>query len=170
MTGEVFPLQIPEPEYLSKVGLVVFLVAELEGILITDLVRFHPLLPPKLDFSTLQGMKVAGMTTTSMGKYFLAHAPDSTDAGVAEYYRTGGQALVEIGPKRNAMLHARPGVDGGDPQKKLRLLRWRPDEDREKSETHMISDEWIDELIGRIIEIRTSVVASRPTQPNLGGS
>ncbi|MBB5161590.1 hypothetical protein [Mycobacterium sp. AZCC_0083] len=169
MTDDVFPLQIPEAGYLNKVGLVVFLVAELEGLIITDLVRFHPLLPPQLDFATLRGMKVAGMTTSNMGQYFLAHAPRSTDEGVAEYYRAGGQALIEIGPKRNAMLHARPGVDGNDPQQKLRLLRWRPDTDHEKSEAHMIDDEWIDDLISTIIEIRTSVVASRPRQPRLDG-
>ncbi|QZH65025.1 hypothetical protein [Mycolicibacterium farcinogenes] len=88
---------------------------------------------------------------------------------VAEYYRTGGQALIEIGPKRNAMLHARPGIDEHDTDKKLRLLRWRFHEDREKSEIHMISDEWGDDLIGRIVEIRSNVVASRPTQAEVRG-
>lgn len=164
MPSDEFPLQVPEADYLSKVGLVVFLVAELEGLLITDLIRFHHSLPPQLDFSTFEGMRVAGMTTSNMGEYFVKHSRSCTDHRVAEYYRTGGQALIEIGPKRNAMLHARPGIDGHDPDNKLRLLRWRFHEDREKSEIHMISDEWVEGLISQIIAIRSRVVTSRPTQ------
>ncbi len=66
----MIPLQIPDAGFLRRIGLVVFLVSELEGLLITDLVRFHSVLPPKLDFATMEGMRVTGMTTTQMGKYF----------------------------------------------------------------------------------------------------
>ncbi len=160
----MIPLQIPDAGFLRRIGLVVFLVSELEGLLITDLVRFHSVLPPKLDFATMEGMRVTGMTTTQMGKYFLDHAPDSTDPRVAEYYRAGGEALSEIGPKRNAMLHARPGVDGDDPEQKLRLIRWRIGSESQ-NETHMISDEWLDDLVDRLRDLRGRVLSARPRTP-----
>lgn len=162
----MIPLQIPDAGFLRRIGLVVFLVSELEGLLITDLVRFHPVLPPRLDFATMEGMRVTGMTTTQMGKYFVDHALQSTDPQVAEYYRAGGEALVEIGPKRNAMLHARPGVDGHDPAQKLRLIRWRIGTETQ-NESHMISDEWLDELTQRIQKLRREVVAIRPSSADL---
>lgn len=143
----------------------VYLVSELEALLMYDLMRFRTLLPPEMDFSTMQGMRVTGKTTTKMGEYFLTHVPKITDPLVAEYYRTGGAALVEIGPKRNAMLHARPGIDGHDPEQKLRLIRWRVISDTKPSEMHMISDEWLDGLVERLGVIRAELVAARPTQP-----
>jgi hypothetical protein len=147
----------------------VFLVAELEGLLKTDLVRLHPVLPPELDFAGPEGQAVTGMTTAQLGKYFIAHAPKSTSPAAAEYYRVAGEALIEISPKRNAMLHSQPGVDGDDPQQKLRLIRWRINA-KKYEPAHMISDEWLDQLIEQIQVIRRNVVACRPTQPPTGGS
>lgn len=163
--GHVIRLQVPDSGFLAKIGLVVFLVGELEGLLKSDLVRFHPLLPPALDFATPQGRSVTAKTTKQLGLYFVAHAPKSTDAAVAEYYRVGGEALVEIGPKRNAMLHSQPGIDGNDPQRKLRLMRWRHD-NGERSEAFIISDEWLDEFVAQIMTLRREVVAARPTPPS----
>lgn len=160
----MIPLQVPDDDFLRRVGLVVFLVSELEGLLVYDLVRFHPVLPSELDFATMQGMRVTGMTTTQMGKYFLEHAPKSSNSQVAKYYCAGGDALVEIGPKRNAVLHARPGIDGEDPEQKLRLVRWRIASETE-TETHMISDQWLDELIDRLRELRGRVLTARPDSP-----
>jgi hypothetical protein len=163
------PLQVPDARFLARIGMVVFLVADLEGLLKSDLVRFHPLLPPELDFGRPQGQAVTGMTTAQLGKYFIAHAPKSIDPAVAEYYRVGGEGLVEIAPKRNAMLHSQPGVDGYDPEKKLRLLRWKISETNYEA-PHMISDEWLEELIARIQVIRGEVVACRPSPPSSSGS
>lgn len=161
--------QIPDGGFLRRIGLVVFLVAEFEGLLVYDLVRFQSLLPPELDFKTMEGMRVTGKTTYQMGKYFLDHAPKITDPQVAGYYRAGGEALMEIGPKRNAMLHTRPGIDGHDPHKKLRLVRWRIGSDTQ-SEAHMISDEWLDQLIERLQVLRREVVACRPLAPGERGT
>jgi hypothetical protein len=165
----LIPLQIPDHDYLGRIGLVVYLVAELEGLLKGDLVRFHPLLPPELDYGKPQGQTVTGMTTKQLGKYFIAHAPKSTDPAVAEYYRVGGEGLVEIAPKRNAMLHSQPGVDGYDPEQKLRLLRWKISVTNYEA-PHMISDEWLDELIARIQVIRGELVARRPSPPPSSGN
>lgn len=163
----MIPLQIPDRGFLQRIGLVVFLVAELEGLLKTDLVRFHPLLPPELDFGGPQGQAVTGMTTAQLGKYFVAHAPKSTDPEVADYYRVGGEALVEIAPNRNAMLHSQPGVDGYDPDQKLRLLRWRVSETKYEA-PHMISDEWLDQFADRLQILRDQVMATRPSPPGAG--
>lgn len=158
-------IQVPDSGYLSKIGLVVFLVGELEALLKTDLVRLHGLMPPPLDFATPEGRSVTAMTTMQLGKYFVAHGPKSSDARVAEYYRVGGEALVDIAPKRNAMLHSQPGIDGNDPEQRLRLMRWRHDEGP-RAEAHMISDEWLDQLIEQIVSLRSEVVAVRPTPPS----
>jgi len=149
----------PADDYLRDVGLVVWLVAELEGTLIYDLMSHQANVPPELDLMTVEGMRLTGMTCGDMGKYFVKHSKRITDPRVAEYYRVGGEALVEIGPKRNAMLHSRPGIDGHDPEKKLRLLRLRM-KPTTASEAHVISDEWLDEFIGRLDVLRRQVEAA----------
>jgi len=158
------PLVIPDRNFLGRLGMVVFLVSELEGLLKGDLIRFHALLPTELNYGQPKGQRVTGMTTNELGEYFIAHAPKSTDPAVAEYYRVGGEALVEIAPKRNAMLHSIPGVDGNDPQQKLRLLRWKIS-GKNYEAPHMISDEWLDGVIHDIQVLRARVVAARPLSP-----
>lgn len=152
---------VPEGDYLQKIGLIVFLVSEFEGTLLYDLLRLEPHLPLALNFSTIEGMRITGMTTQQMGKYFAKHAADITDVRVAEYYRVGGAALEEIGPKRNAMLHSRPGFDGDDPVKRLRLVRMRID-GPERSEGFLIGDKRLDELIERLDVLRRQVEIVRP--------
>lgn len=155
------PLQVPDADFLSRIGLVVYLVAELEGLLKTDLVRFQPWLPEELDYGKPGGYAVTRMTTRQLGEYLIAHAPKSIEAGLAEYYRIGGEALVEVAPKRNAMLHSQPAVDGSDTDRRLRLVRWRISETNYEA-PHMISDEWLDQVIQRIQELRLRVVGVRP--------
>jgi hypothetical protein len=156
------PLQVPDRDFLGRIGLVVYLIAELEGLLKNDLLRFHRWLPVELDYGKPGGYAVTRMTTRQLGEYFIAHAPKSTDADLAEYYRLGGEALVEVAPRRNAMLHSQPGIDGLDPEKKVRLMRWRISETNFEA-PHMISDEWLDEVIQRTQELRRQVVGARPT-------
>lgn len=139
---------LPEPEYLQKVGLVVYLVAFVEGLLIWDLPRLAHLIPPELEI-----MKVSGMSTAQLGKYFIAHAPRCTDERVMAYFDAGGRVLVEIAPSRNGILHARPGQDGDDPVQRLRLIRWRVAEDDPSSEAYVVDDDRLDTLIVRIDEI-----------------
>lgn len=55
------------------------------------------------------------------------------------------------------MLYLRPGVEGGHaPQQPLRLWRWRVS--ALPSETHMISDEWLDDFIRRIGYLRIEMM------------
>jgi hypothetical protein len=61
-------------------------------------------------------------------------------------------------------LHSQPGVDGWDPQKRLRLMRWRISVTNYEA-PHMISDEWLDELIAQIQALRQQVVNARPDLP-----
>lgn len=167
MTGAYTPLMkidLPDGQYLMKIGLLVYFVSEFEGMLITDLPRFQSVLPPELNFFTLEGMRVTGMTTTSLGKYLMKHSARSSDPEVAAYFHAGGKALTDIGPYRNAVLHARPGIDGNDPQQRLRLLRFRVGSETD-SEMHMISDEWLDSLLVQIGVLRMQVIALRPEQP-----
>lgn len=153
MDNTDFPLEIPDVVFLTKVGLVVFLVAEFEGQLKTDLVRFLPVLPPELNVYAEKGYGLEAMTTRQLGQYLVAHAPKCSSPQVAEYYRVGGEALIEIAPKRNAMLHSQPAVDGHDPEGKLRLMRWGGGR-KTYEPSRMISDEWLDDVTRLIQTLR----------------
>jgi hypothetical protein len=152
----VMRTHVPEDNYLRKLGLVVELVASVEGLLIHAVPQFQHLVPPELNL-----MKLSGMTTHRMGEYLVAKGKKSTDPQVAAYFVAGGKALVEIAPQRNAMLHARPVTDGDDPEHRIRLLRWRVEEGVSE-EVHLISDDWLDRLVERIDDIQVELNAIRP--------
>lgn len=151
---------VVEDAYLQKLGLVVFDVAAIEGMVIHDLVRFRPVVPPELDFMTPTGMQITAMTTRGVGEYLVAHAPKCTNARVATYLSTGGQRLIEIAPSRNAMLHSRPGIDATDPRQPLRLLRIIPKPDID--DPAVIEDDWLDAFIRRLGVIYTELEGLRP--------
>lgn len=146
---------LPEDQYLQKLGLVVYLVAVVEGLLMFDLPRFQHLLPAEFNV-----VKLSGMTVGGMGEFIKAHGAKSTDPKVAAYLVAGGEALIEIAPLRNAMLHSRPATDG-DNGNVTRLLRWRVDK-AASSEVQMISDEWLDRLARRVDDIHVELNELRP--------
>lgn len=158
-------LQTPDDAFLRRIGLVVFLVAEFEGLLMYNPVRFHSVLPPELRLVSEMSLTIPALTTSKLGEYFVAHAKNITESETAAYYDAGGRALIEIGPKRNAVLHSRPGVDGTDPQNKLRLIRMRPDLRSEKYEAFKIDDLYLDGLVSRIVELRQHATAVRHAPP-----
>ena len=152
---------VVDDAYLRKLGLVVFNVAAIEGMLIYDLVRFRSVVPPELDFMTPTGMKITAMTTRGVGDYLVAHAPKCTNASVGTYLGTGGSRLIEIAPSRNAMLHSRPGIDATDPREPLRLLRMVPKPDID--DPSVIHDNWLDAFIRRLGEAYTELERLRPS-------
>jgi hypothetical protein len=151
----------PDDAYLRKIGLFVFAVAELEGMLVYDLVRLRDRLPPDMDLFGPEGGKVTGKTTIKLGEHFTKAAPKISDPVIAEYYRVGGEALLNIGPRRNALLHSHPGLDSVGPDANLRLMRmrWQRGGDHE---LHLISDEWLDLTLELIAALRAQVEAVRP--------
>ncbi len=151
---------VVEDAYLRKLGLVVFDVAAIEGMLIYDLVRFRPVVPPELDFMTPTGMQITAMTTRGVGDYLVAHAPKCTNAKVATYLATGGARLIEVAPSRNAMLHSRPGIVATDPRQPLRLLRFVPKPDID--DPSVIDDDWLDAIARRLGEVYTELEGLRP--------
>lgn len=67
--------------------------------------------------------------------------------------RPGGIALSEIGPQRNAVLHARPATDK---EGRTRLYRWRlPD-------AYFIDDDWLDQLARRVDDLLVKLSDLRP--------
>jgi hypothetical protein len=107
----------PEDAYLLQVGKVVYSIASIEGLLIFDLQR----MPTAV--GGLSPGALAGKTTTGIGRRFLELAPSVPEQPWREYLARGGEALVDLGPKRNSVLHARPAtIEGAQ-----RLLRWRLD-------------------------------------------
>lgn len=151
---------VVEEAYLRKLGLVVFNVAAIEGMLIYDLVRFRRVVPPELNFMTPTGMQITAMTTRGVGDYLVAHAPKCTNAKVETYLGIGGARLIEIAPLRNAMLHSQPGIDATDPREPLRLLRMVPKPDID--EPSVITDDWLDAFIQRLGEMFTELECLRP--------
>jgi hypothetical protein len=139
---------IPEDKYLQKVGLVAYLVASMEGLLLFDLPRLEQMLPPELNVANL-----AGRTTRDLGEQLVKHATQCTDRQVAAYLEAGGNALIEVAPQRNAVLHARPATDDLG---RTRLYRWR------LPEAHFIDDTWLNRLVQRIDELRAELDAIRP--------
>lgn len=139
---------LPEDEYLQRIGLVSYMVAAVEGLLLFDLPRLVDTLPPQLTAQSL-----AGKTTTRIGEALLAHAPLVSDPAVVSYLTAGGHALIEIGSKRNAVLHARPATD---PDGRTRLYRWR------LPEAHFIEDAWLDQLARRIDQLQVELNSLRP--------
>jgi len=162
------PLRIPDRDYLAKIGEIVFLVSELEGLLKGDMYRFHDQLPAELDISGREGRKVTTMTTHQLGAYFVEHAPKCKDLGVERYFCQAGEVLKKIAKKRNSVLHSVPAIDGGDPSGRLRLGRVKLTPT--KSEIHVLSDEWLDEFKSEIRTLRASVVSARPVKPTSDAS
>jgi hypothetical protein len=150
-----------EDEYLKRLGLVVFNVAAIEGMLIYDLVRFGTVVPPELNFTTPTGMQITAMTTRGVGDYLVAHAFKCTNSRVATYLETGGRRLIEIAPSRNAMLHSRPGIDATDMRQPLRLIRFAPSADIDQPA--VIGDDWLDALAQRLGEIYVELEGLRPS-------
>ncbi len=143
---------MPDDQYLRKVGLVAYLVSSLEGLLLFDLPRLQAAVPPQLAVDRL-----AGKTTKRLGEQLVEFAPACATHNVAAYLGAGGRALVEVAPKRNALLHARPATDE---QGRTRLYRWR------LPEAHFIDDVWLDRVVQRIDDLHTEVNGLRPQLPD----
>lgn len=143
-----FRTHLPEDEYLRRIGLVVYMVASVEGLLLFDLSRLADTLPPQLTAESL-----AGSTTARIGQALLAHAPLCSDPAVVSYLTAGGHALLEIGSNRNAVMHARPATDLDG---RTRLYRWR------LPEAHVIEDAWLDQLARRIDQLQVELNSLRP--------
>jgi hypothetical protein len=105
----------PEDEYLIELGKLIYSIASLEGLLLSDL----PRMPTTI--AELSPKELAGHTTTGIGRQLLTLAPSIQDRAWREYIGRGGEALVDLGPKRNSILHARPATIDG----RRRLHRWR---------------------------------------------
>src|SRR5262245_24294611 len=96
---------LPEDAYLTRLGRIVYLVSSIEGLLLFDLSRLAGSVPPELLVSRL-----ASMTTRQIGDELTKYAAHCSD-DVAPYVKKGGEALTEIAPPRNDVLHARAATD-----------------------------------------------------------
>lgn len=138
----------PEDEYLLQVGRVVYSVASIEGLLIFDLSR----MPEKVE--GLSPKTLAGKTTTTIGRRFLELAPAVSDQPWQNYLRRGGEALQDLGPKRNSVLHARPATIDGE----QRLHRWRV----EPTEIMPISLAHLEQMLDEVKAHRRALNRLRP--------
>ena len=151
MADDPIRSNLPEGEYLRRVGLVAYLVSAVEGLLLFDLPRFGSALPPEISVDQL-----VGKTTGSMGRYLKKHGPNCTDQNIADYLAAGADALIEIADLRNSVLHARPATDADG---RSRLYRWYP------SEMFFIDDDRLDSFARRIDELHLALHDLRPPMP-----
>lgn len=107
----------PEDDYLLDLGKVVYSIASIEGMLLFDLPRMTE------RFVGLTPSALAGETTTTIGKRLRHVALTIPNPAWSSYLARGAEALEDLGPKRNAVLHARPATIDGE----QRLHRWRLD-------------------------------------------
>ena len=143
------PSHLPDDGYLRKIGLVVYLVSSLEGLLLLDLPRLETAIPAELSVKGL-----AGKTTLKVGLELVKYAPQCSSREVEVYLEAGGNALLEVAPQRNALLHARPATDEHGP---LRLFQ------RRMLEAHLVNDTWLERLIQRIEDLQVELNALRPS-------
>lgn len=113
--GPGMPPAWPPDDYLTLLGRVVYSVASIEGLLLFDLPRMPN--PPV----GATPAALAGKTTTGLGRALVDVSSQVADPGWSAYLSAGAAALMDIGPVRNAVLHARPATVDGAQQ----LHRWR---------------------------------------------
>lgn len=138
----------PEDEYLLQVGRVVYSVASIEGLLISDLPRMP------LQVEGLSPRALASETTTTIGRCLVKLAPTIPDRPWQDYLLRGGVALKDLGPKRNSVLHARPATVDGE----QRLHRWR----LEPTEIMSISLAHLEQMLDEIEAHRRDLNRLRP--------
>lgn len=117
-------------------GKVVYSVASLEGLLMFDLPRMTE------PIAGLSPRDLAGDTTANIGRRLIALSSSVKDPDWRAYVERGGHALEAIGPRRNAVLHARPATIEG----RQRLHRWR----MRPAEVFSISKEHLIDLLEEI--------------------
>lgn len=144
----LMPPAWPEDEYLLQVGRVVYSVASIEGLLIFDLSR----IPTSVE--GLSPRALAGRTTTAIGRCLLERARSVPDQLWQDYLARGGEALADLGPKRNSVLHARPATIEGE----QRLHRWR----LEPTEIMSISMAHLDQILDEVEAHHRDLTRLRP--------
>lgn len=139
----------PEDDYLKLLGQVVYSVASIEGLLIFDL----PRMPNPVPGAT--PLDLAGKTTAMVGTALVGFVPQIVDEQWATYLAAGGNALVDIAPLRNAVLHARPATVDGMQQ----LHRWRIGA---KTEVFTVTREHLCDVLDAIEQHRKRIKLLRP--------
>lgn len=92
-------LYLPDDDYLKKIGLVVYLVSSLEGLVLLDLPRLEAAVPSNLNIETL-----VNRTTTKVGLDLLKYAPECSRLDVEVYLAASGRALLEGGAPAKCLV------------------------------------------------------------------
>jgi hypothetical protein len=140
--------RLPEDEYLSRIGLLAYMISSLEELLLFDLPRLQKRITPQLNVERL-----ARKTTHDLGAELVKYASQCGDQEVARYLAAGGLALQEVTPQRNAVFHARPATDT---EGRIRLYPWR------LPEAHFIDEAWLDRVFERLDELQRELNNLRP--------
>lgn len=94
----------PDDDYLVRLGKLVYAVGYLEWLSLGDLPGLKGL-PRSLSLAALEGLTTRDIAKRLMDSDELAKVRASA---VRDWLREAGQHLLEVGDKRNNVLHARP--------------------------------------------------------------
>ena len=141
---------LPEASYLAAIGELAYEVNDLEWLVLGDLDRLAPRLPPGADAAAL-----AGETTWTIGRRIEEAAGAVVDDEVRAWLEVCAGALKQVAILRNDVLHARPATA---PDGEQRLRRWYP----AKQKDLFITDDWLDDALAQVRRLRDDVVRFRP--------
>jgi len=140
----------PDDSYVTLIGRVAYAISYVEWLLLGDLSRL-PDLPEQLTVGSL-----AGKPTGRIASEVDAHLPAVPDPEVRRFLSVSAQALHDLAPLRNHILHARPAtIDGAQ-----RLNRWRllPDG---SGEAFQIDEAFLQSVLDRADEAITDIYRVR---------
>lgn len=148
---------LPESQYLARIGEIAYTVSSMEWTLLGDLYRLGDEVAPFLVLKDLEPQ-----TTGSIGACAVDAANKMDDGPVRQYIAASGEALTKAAKIRNDVLHARPATH---PDQNQRLNRAEVKREGGKPVLaglrFWISDEWLDEQVGRLNDLMKPVNEAR---------
>ncbi len=152
---------LPEPPYCARIGEVAYTVSSMEWKFLGDIDGLRDELPEKLSLVVLEPL-TAGEIAGRLEKA----AVRMTKGPVRTYVEVCGRVLRQAASIRNDVLHARPATH---PEQDQRLNRAGTRREGGKfvldGTRFWITDEWIDEQIGRLNELLDEMNEARSRLP-----
>ena len=153
MESSLAPL--PEREYLVRIGEVAYAVAYLEWMILGDLHRLAPRLPPELLLSRLEPK----MTSEIALEVKAAAKAEGVDEETRRYLIEVYKALFKAAAFRSDVLHARPATH---PEQGQRLNRAETRNRQTTGQRFWIDDAWFDVAIAEMNNALSAVTRVRP--------
>jgi hypothetical protein len=118
----------PSRGYLTKIGTLAYLVAQLEWLVMDDI---------KLASTSIDASDLHGLPTGAIGRALERVLPElASRPNVEHFVSTSAKALLDVAARRNTVLHARPARTGAGDEQLLKLRTGK---------TGFVDGTWIDD-------------------------